>query len=233
MKDLLLKDLPKTDLLWIQGQLAKAGLLFLEDIDGIYGARTAKAFAQFKHINFLAHPQVYGASVKKALIEIDEAGRQNPSQDPPEKPYLSGSPIRLPHGLGIIYTHQPVTGCHNFTWGEFTKGGTRIPPDKATLQAITKIAKGLEDIRSHLSGRAIRITSGYRPPAVNKAVGGVSNSRHIIGDAADIIVAGVPPLDAYKLIEGFWGKRGGAGWSSQFTHLDCRGGYAPRWRYGK
>lgn len=227
------KDLPKGDLLWVQEQLVKAGFLALPDIDGIYGAKTAKAFAQFKALNHLEYPDLFGASTKAALAEIGAVNRPVPRQDQPEKPYLSGTAIRLPHGLGIIYTHQPITGCHNFTWGEFTKGGSRVPQDKATLQAITRIAQGLEAVRSHLAGRAIHITSGYRPPAVNRAVGGVTNSRHIIGDAADIIIAGIPPLEAYKLIEGFWGKRGGAGWSSQFTHLDCRGGYAPRWRYGR
>jgi Ulp1 family protease len=37
-------------------------------------------------------------------------------------------------------------------------------------------------------GAAIHVNSGYRSPAVNKAVGGVRNSQHSLGEAADITV---------------------------------------------
>lgn len=35
-------------------------------------------------------------------------------------------------------------------------------------------------------GQPIFVSSGYRSPAVNKAVGGVSNSQHMKGQAADL-----------------------------------------------
>lgn len=37
-------------------------------------------------------------------------------------------------------------------------------------------------------GSGIRVTSAYRSPAVNKAVGGVANSRHLLGLAVDVVV---------------------------------------------
>ena len=43
----------------------------------------------------------------------------------------------------------------------------------------------LNPIREKL-GKPIRVTSGYRPPALNKAVGGAANSNHLYGCAADI-----------------------------------------------
>lgn len=43
----------------------------------------------------------------------------------------------------------------------------------------------LEFIRKYL-GRPIKINSGYRSKSVNKAVGGVSSSAHLLGKAADI-----------------------------------------------
>ena len=43
----------------------------------------------------------------------------------------------------------------------------------------------LEPLRAHL-GHPITINSGYRCPALNKAVGGVQNSFHLTGRAADI-----------------------------------------------
>lgn len=40
--------------------------------------------------------------------------------------------------------------------------------------------------RHDLGTPAIRITSGYRSPELNKAVGGVKNSAHVAGYAADL-----------------------------------------------
>lgn len=48
----------------------------------------------------------------------------------------------------------------------------------------------LEPLRSMFGDNArVYITSGYRCPELNKAVGGVSNSQHLQGLAADIHVA--------------------------------------------
>jgi zinc D-Ala-D-Ala carboxypeptidase len=45
------------------------------------------------------------------------------------------------------------------------------------------------------------VTSGYRCPQLNRAVGGVSNSQHVLGQAADI-TAGDRSVNArlYELI---------------------------------
>lgn len=43
----------------------------------------------------------------------------------------------------------------------------------------------LEPVRVHL-GKPIRVTSGYRCPALNRLVGGVDTSQHLKGMAADI-----------------------------------------------
>ena len=39
-------------------------------------------------------------------------------------------------------------------------------------------------------GEAIKIGSGYRCPRLNKAVGGVANSQHVKGEAADLCIDG-------------------------------------------
>lgn len=41
----------------------------------------------------------------------------------------------------------------------------------------------------------VHITSGYRPPRVNKLVGGSKTSSHLEGLAADIVVTGYTPLE--------------------------------------
>ncbi len=58
-------------------------------------------------------------------------------------------------------------------------------PDKATLKNLEHLAAQLEIVRSHLGGVAILISSGYRSPALNKAVKGSAKSAHISGLAVD------------------------------------------------
>jgi len=59
-------------------------------------------------------------------------------------------------------------------------------PDTETIQRLMVTAMGLEKIRA-LLGAPLHIDSGYRCPALNKAVGGVPDSAHIEGYAADFI----------------------------------------------
>lgn len=48
----------------------------------------------------------------------------------------------------------------------------------------------LEPLRTQI-GRPIIVSSGYRSPTVNKAVGGATNSAHLTGRAADITAVGM------------------------------------------
>ena len=61
------------------------------------------------------------------------------------------------------------------------------------LDNLAYLADGLEMLRSKLD-RALRVNSGYRCPLLNNAVGGVSNSRHLQGCAADIAAEDVDGL---------------------------------------
>lgn len=67
-----------------------------------------------------------------------------------------------------------------------------------TMQTV--LAPGLEQVRAICGNRPIRIESGYRNPRVNKAVGGVPNSDHALGYAADIQIDGVDDLVVAKAI---------------------------------
>ncbi len=49
----------------------------------------------------------------------------------------------------------------------------------------------------------ITIWSGYRPDTVNKLVGGSLTSQHRFGQAADIVVVGLTPLEVCQEIEQF------------------------------
>ena len=66
-----------------------------------------------------------------------------------------------------------------------TRKGIDNTPTPAIVANLTRLAALLEQVRA-LVGGPITISSGYRSPALNKAVGGAANSAHVLGLAADI-----------------------------------------------
>jgi len=118
----------------------------------------------------------------------------------------------------------------NFTLDEFaSKDGAQTPPE--VLENLRVLAKNLQVLRDEL-GKSIKINSGYRSPAHNKAVGGVKNSMHVKGKAADIVVTGLTSTELaaviFKLIEQKKMRQGGVGIYPNFVHYDIRGTKA-RW----
>jgi zinc D-Ala-D-Ala carboxypeptidase len=57
----------------------------------------------------------------------------------------------------------------------------------------------LEPVRANFKAPVI-VTSGYRPPALNKAVGGSNSSQHTKAEAADFHVVGVPHFEVCQWI---------------------------------
>lgn len=86
----------------------------------------------------------------------------------------------------------------------------------------------LQKIRNHF-GKAVTITSAYRTPPKNKAVGGEKYSQHQYGKAADIKVAGIAPKTVAAYVEKLLPGKGGIGTYSTFTHVDVRTTKA-RWK---
>jgi hypothetical protein len=80
----------------------------------------------------------------------------------------------------------------NFSLDEliFSSTAARLNIDNTPTQSIidnlTVVAQGLEKVRA-LLGYPMHIDSCYRCPALNKAVGGASDSAHMQGFAADFI----------------------------------------------
>ena len=85
--------------------------------------------------------------------------------------------------------------------------------------------KRLQQLRDDL-GSTITISSAYRCPAHNSAVGGEKNSMHMKGHATDITVKGMTPDEVADASEKF----DGLGRYDTFTHIDSRGSKA-RWDF--
>ena len=91
------------------------------------------------------------------------------------------------------------TADHNFPSQEVITNLRRLCGWLEALRAYPQpLPKGGEKNDPHLTspgggkqGTPIYINSGYRSPAVNKAVGGVATSNHLTGCAADIRCTGI------------------------------------------
>ena len=85
----------------------------------------------------------------------------------------------------------------------------------------TELVKILQKIRNHF-GKSITITSAYRTPTKNKAVGGETYSQHLYGRAADIKVKGVTPKAVATYANKLMPNKGGIGTYASFVHVDVR-----------
>lgn len=66
------------------------------------------------------------------------------------------------------------------------KGISNVPLPEHKANLTTLINNVLDPLRE-MYGKPIIVTSGYRSPLLNKAVGGVATSQHCKGIAADIV----------------------------------------------
>ena len=93
----------------------------------------------------------------------------------------------------------------NFTWEEFQRSAkaqqlhidNSIPDESIASQTRSLVVTVLQPLRT-ANGKPLHINSGYRSPALNKAIGGAKNSQHTKGQAADI--ATYEPLQLAKLV---------------------------------
>ncbi|MGE0200351.1 MAG: YcbK family protein [Candidatus Melainabacteria bacterium] len=104
----------------------------------------------------------------------------------------------------------------HFTLGEFVMDGDR--PGEEVLRNLHLLAQRLQVVRDLLN-RPVHINSGYRNPEHNAAVGGARNSYHLLGMAADVVIAGMPARAVQAFLK-HWS--GGLGAYAGFTHLDIR-----------
>lgn len=89
----------------------------------------------------------------------------------------------------------------HFTLEELTRTDTGIKntPLKSEIDNLQVLANGLESIRKVIN-KPIVISSGFRCKALNRAVGGVDTSAHVLGYAADFTVSGLTNKDICEAI---------------------------------
>ena len=90
-----------------------------------------------------------------------------------------------------------VTLSTNFKSTEFDCHGSGCC---SSTKVDEKLVEYLQKIRDHF-GKSVNINSGYRCKTHNASVGGASQSNHMDGEAADIRISGVTPLEVAQYAE--------------------------------
>lgn len=94
-----------------------------------------------------------------------------------------------------------------FTIRELTRSATAArlgidnTPDDRIVKNLTQLVNTVLDPLREAYGKPIVVTSGYRCPALNRAVGGSRTSQHLYGQAADIKSLSDDPKENKKIFD--------------------------------
>ncbi len=78
--------------------------------------------------------------------------------------------------------------------------GINNQPPATEIESLRALCTAVLDPLREAVGRPIKVTSGYRGPALNRRVGGATKSQHLNGQAADIQAPGLPVVELFKAV---------------------------------
>ena len=182
-------------------------------IDGADGKNTQAAIRAFQADYGLTVDGIPGAATQKMLI-----GAIAGTAVTVEKPESSDAPKTGTFWDDIKYFTRKEFRCPCGRCGGFP-----VEPQESMVRAVDEIRHRLGIPISIVDGGG----SGVRCAAHNAEVGGVSNSQHLFGLAADLHSA-ASPAQMKAVAEDVMGRTGGIGLYSWGIHVDTRPGYA-RW----
>lgn len=129
-----------------------------------------------------------GGMAALAALMVRKRSEEEPTEpSSPAIPVVNTGPVLRP-----VRTEVDRPG-HYWTWEELSVSATAMrlgldntpgPEARANLRRLC--AEVLDPVRTRWP--SVRVNSAFRTPAVNGAVGGVANSRHLLGLAADLAV---------------------------------------------
>ena len=179
-------------------------------VDGCWGARSARGCRRFQAEHGLTEDGIPGpATQEKLLAAVAEPAREDAPGTAPEfwrdiRYFTRADP----------YIACPCGRC----------GGFPVEPQESMVRTVDEIRRRLGVPVSVVDGGG----SGVRCAAHNAEVGGVANSQHLFGLAADLHSA-ASPAEMKAAAEEVLGHTGGIGLYGWGIHVDTRQGYA-RWK---
>ena len=159
---------------------------------------------------------------RRRIAEGDLWGRERQTTGPIEAMFTPESPFS--------YKITP-----HITYGEFALNQeARRFDHQYQCDTALRLAQFLEKARAQFGGKPVVITSGYRPTAINKLVGGASSSEHLydgIGvGAVDFFIDGADIHAVQDWCDKTWPYSLGYGAPKGFVHCGIRKG-SPRVRW--
>lgn len=177
------------------------------EIDGVWGDASRKATEEFQRQNQLTVDGVFGDGTAARIREVIASGEVTAGETDvadwwKDIRYFRRGEFRCPCGR-----------C----------GGFPVEPQESMVRTVDEIRHRLGVPVSVVDGGG----SGVRCASHNAEVGGVSNSQHLYGLAADLHSA-ASPAEMKAVAEDVMRHTGGIGVYSWGIHVDTRQGYA-RW----
>jgi peptidoglycan hydrolase-like protein with peptidoglycan-binding domain len=170
------------------------------------------------------------ASAQKTYIAWD--GAFGPATDGAVRRFqsaygLAADGVVGPQTQSVLNSLQSGDGSTaHFDFSEFhSKDGSGFSGGKVgaaqVKENVRRLMYKLEALRKKAGNSAVTINSGFRSVAHNASVGGASNSMHVYGVAADVVVSGHSTLQTYRIAEtcGFSGLEA---YTHSWQHVDSR-----------
>lgn len=99
-------------------------------------------------------------------------------------------------------------------------------------ECTLELVQALELLRKEVGNKPVIVNDAYRCPEHNAKVGGVPDSQHVLGNAADIMVMGMDAATLYDHAMRITAIKGlGRDDHKNYVHVDVRDHFA-RWCYG-
>ena len=178
---------------------------YVMNVDGIWGSGSREACKSFQLDVNIPDDGLGGPVTDAALIKAVSNGMIKPDRVPEND--TSGT-----FWDEIEYFTRDEFRCK--CGGKYCNGYPAEPDER-----MVRIA---DAIRKRI-GKPITVNSGLRCKTHNANVGGVSNSQHLYGTAADLgCPSGCTPSQMASIAEEIMGETGGIGIYSWGIHIDTR-----------
>lgn len=184
--------------------LAYMGCLSVEDVDGIWGSQSAEATANAQRKLGIPDDGVWGNQTDAAVREYIYSGEDIEEIEPTgtfwdDIEFFDREEFRCQ-----CYRQNPIPFCNGFP----------VEPQEKMVRTVNEIRRRLGVPVSIVDSGG----SGVRCSQHNANVGGVTNSNHLYGNAADLH-SSKSPQEMYRVAEEVLGNTGELGLYSWGIHV--------------
>lgn len=174
-------------------------------IDGANGPNTRDAVMAFQRVEGLAVDGIAGANTQAKLLEAVAQGRFYAPQEPQSKP--TDKIGTFWDDIKYFTRNEPYIAC---SCGRC--GGFPVEPTEGLMRLADRVREQ--------AGTAMIPSSTVRCKQHNAEVGGVSNSRHLLGKAMDFRIQGWSSAETLALVKSQSGIHYTYAIDDTYVHMD-------------